>query len=97
MSSRAGATLIFDPVAHVHAGVVQLSIARMIKVKAFGLITTRLPDGSKGYSLLVFITVEDFQPIQLGLGFTLRGIGGISGSIARSTRTALREGWRAAR
>ena len=42
-------------------------------VKAFGLIATKLPDGSKGYSLIVFITAEDFRPIPLGMGFTLHG------------------------
>ena len=44
---------------------------------AFGLIATRMPDGSPGYSLIVFVTAEDFRPIPLGMGFTLQGIGGM--------------------
>ena len=55
----------------------QLSLHDQITLKAFGLIATRMPDGSRGYSLIVFITAEDFRPIPLGLGFTLLGIGGM--------------------
>ena len=55
----------------------QLSLHDQLTLTAFGLISTRMPDGSTGYSLLVFITAEDFQPIPLGLGFTLQGIGGM--------------------
>ena len=38
-----------------------------------------MPDGSKGFSLLISITAQGFQPIQLGLGFRLSGIGGLIG------------------
>ena len=48
----------------------QLSLRDDITLKAFGLIATRMPDGSRGYSLIVFITAEDFRPIPLPLGFT---------------------------
>ena len=41
---------------------------RASRVKAFGLIATKMPDGSKGYSMIVFITAEDFQPIPIGMG-----------------------------
>ena len=71
----------------------QLSLHEQITLKAFGLIATRMPDGSRGYSLLVFITAEDFRPIPLGLGFTLHGIGGmVGGATARSTRTCCAQG-----
>jgi hypothetical protein len=50
-----------------------------IALKAIGLITTRMPDGSKGFSLLIIITVEFGTGIQLGFGFTLIGVGGILG------------------
>ena len=46
-------------------------VAGQLTLKAFGLIATRMPDGSRGYSLIVFITAEGFRPIPLGLGFTL--------------------------
>jgi hypothetical protein len=72
-----GGMVFHDPVNALYAGVLQLSVHESINVSAFGLIATRLPDGSKGYSLIVFITADGFQPIQLGLGFTLLGIGGM--------------------
>ncbi|MDP9437471.1 MAG: hypothetical protein M3P49_01785, partial [Actinomycetota bacterium] len=49
-----------------------------IALKAIGLLSTRMPDGSKGFSLLIIITAE-FPPIQLGYGFTLSGVGGLIG------------------
>ena len=55
----------------------QLSLHDQLTLTAFGLIATRMPDGSRGYSLIVFITAEDFRPIPLGMGFTLLGIGGM--------------------
>lgn len=72
-----GGVLFRDPLQPLYAGVLQLSVHEVIDVTAFGLIATRLPDGSKGYSLLVFITADGFQPIQLGMGFSLLGIGGM--------------------
>ena len=61
-------------------------------MKAFGLIATRMPDGSRGYSLIVFITAEDFQPIPLGMGFTLLGIGGMVAINRTFDEDALRAG-----
>ncbi len=72
-----GGTLTRDPVQGLYAGAMQLSISDAFTVTAFGLISTKMPDGSPGYSLIVFITAEDFQPIPLGMGFTLQGIGGM--------------------
>lgn len=46
---------------------------------AIGLITTRLPDGSKGFSMLIIIGVTFSPPIQLVMGFTLSGVGGLLG------------------
>ncbi|HEX6731664.1 MAG TPA: DUF6603 domain-containing protein [Pyrinomonadaceae bacterium] len=72
-----GGFLRFDFEKHEYSGVLQLEIAEKISVKAIGLLNTRLPDGSKGYSLVLLIFVEGFTPIQLGLGFALTGIGGL--------------------
>jgi hypothetical protein len=72
-----GGFLFHDPAQHLYAGVLQLSLHERITLTAFGLVATRMPDGSPGYSLVVFITAEDFRPIPLGLGFTLQGIGGM--------------------
>ena len=70
----------------------QLSLREQITLKAFGLIATRMPDGSRGYSLIVFITAEDFRPIPLGLGFTLLGIGGMVAVNRTFDEDVMREG-----
>jgi hypothetical protein len=72
-----GGFLYHDKVQEVYAGVMELSIKERITVKAFGLIATKMPDGSKGFSMIVFITAEGFQPIPVGMGATLQGIGGM--------------------
>ena len=76
----------------IYAGVMQLSLHEQITLTAFGLIATRMPDGSRGYSLLIFITAEDFRPIPLGLGFTLQGIGGMVAVHRTFDENVLREG-----
>ena len=72
-----GGFLFHDEAQGLYAGALQLSLHEQLTLKAYGLIATRMPDGSAGYSLLIFITAEDFRPIQLGMGFTLLGIGGM--------------------
>src|SRR5262249_35792036 len=72
-----GGALAHDDAQHLYAGELQLSLHDTITVKAIGLITTEMPDGSPGFSLLILITAEDFDPIQLGLGFNLQAIGGL--------------------
>jgi Family of unknown function (DUF6603) len=87
-----GGFLFHDKVQQVYAGVMQLSLKERITVKAFGLIATKMPDGSKGYSIIVFITVEDFQPIPVGMACTLRGIGGMIAINRTFNEDAMREG-----
>ena len=72
----------------------QLSLKERITVKAFGLIATKMPDGSKGFSLIVFITAEDFQPFPIGMGATLRGIGGMIAINRTFDEEAMRAGLR---
>jgi hypothetical protein len=87
-----GGYLFFDREAEQYAGTLQLKVGSLT-LSAIGLLTTRLPDGSPGYSLLLIITGE-FPPIQLGYGFTLTGVGGLLG-VNRSTNVeALRAGVR---
>ena len=76
---KGGGYLYFDFDKEEYAGVFELSIAEIVTVKAIGLITTRMPDGSKGFSLLIIITAEFATGIQLGFGFTLLGVGGLLG------------------
>jgi hypothetical protein len=74
-----GGYLYFDFDKEEYAGVLELDLSGIVSVTAVGLITTRMPDGSKGFSLLLIITAEFGSPIQLGFGFTLSGVGGLLG------------------
>jgi hypothetical protein len=87
-----GGFLFHDPAQGLYAGAMQLSLHERITLKAFGLIATRMPGGSRGYSMLIFITAEDFQPIPLGLGFNLLGIGGMVGVNRTFDQEVLRQG-----
>jgi hypothetical protein len=73
-----GGYLYFDQKNEQYAGIIQLEVKGGIALKAIGLLTTRLPDGSKGFSLVIIISGE-FPPIQLGFGFSLNGVGGLVG------------------
>lgn len=88
-----GGYLFFDTENEEYAGALELSIAGIVTVKAIGLITTKLPDGSKGFSLLIIISAE-FTPIQLGFGLTLNGVGGLLGLNRTVVLQALRDGVR---
>jgi hypothetical protein len=87
-----GGFLFHDAAQGVYAGVLQLSLHGMMTLKAFGLIATKMPDGRAGYSLIIFITAEDFRPIPLGLGFTLQGVGGMVAVHRTFDVDVLREG-----
>lgn len=76
---KGGGFLNFDPDREEYDGMLELSIAEIVSVKAIGLITTKMPDGSKGFSLLLILTSEFGSGIQLGFGFTLIGVGGLLG------------------
>ena len=90
---KGGGYLFFDPDNGEYAGIAELSIAEIVTVKAIGLITTKMPDGSDGFSLLLIITAE-FSPIQLGFGFTLNGLGGLLGLNRSVLLDVLRDGVR---
>jgi hypothetical protein len=72
-----GGFISFDPPNARYFGALELQVYG-IGVKAFGIIETKFPDGHQGYSFLIIISAE-FTPIQLGLGFTLNGVGGLVG------------------
>jgi hypothetical protein len=87
-----GGFVKFDPDKGEYAGILDLRIVDTIAVKAIGLLITRMPDGGKGYSLMVIITAEGFAPIQLGYGFKLTGIGGLVAINRTFDEEALRSG-----
>ena len=74
-----GGYLFFNYEKEEYAGAMELTIAGFISAKAIGLITTKMPDGSKGFSMLIIITAEFMPAFQLGFGFTLMGVGGLLG------------------
>ena len=87
-----GGYLAHDERLYQYAGAVQLQFSA-IALKALGIVTTRQPDGSPGFSLLIIISAE-FTPIQLGFGFTLIGVGGLLGLNRTTDVPALRAGVR---
>ena len=76
---RGGGFLFIDPDRGEYAGALELTFSEIVSLKAIGLITTKMPDGSKGFSLLIIITAEFGSGIQLGFGFTLLAVGGLLG------------------
>jgi hypothetical protein len=76
---KGGGYLYFDFDKEEYAGALELSVIDFLTLTAVGLVTTRMPDGSKGFSLLIIITAEFGTGIQLGFGFTLVGVGGLLG------------------
>ena len=65
-----------------YAGVLDVRLGP-IEAKAFGILDTHVPGG---FSLIVAISAEFFPPIEIALGFTLNGVGGIVG-IERALNT----------
>jgi hypothetical protein len=91
---KGGGYLFFAPDQGEYAGALELTVADFLSLKAIGLITTRMPDGTSGFSLLVIITAEFGSGLQLGFGFTLLGVGGLLG-VNRTVRLdALMQGVR---
>lgn len=88
-----GGFLEFDDPNKRYAGILQLQ-AGGIELVAIGLITTRMPDGSEGFSLLINIGVVFMPPIELSFAFTLSGVGGLLGYNRRMDVEALRDGLR---
>jgi hypothetical protein len=90
-----GGFLYLDADKGEYAGGLELQFQEFIHIKAIGLLNTKMPDGSQGFSLLVIITAE-FVPIQLGFGFTLIGVGGLLGVnrtvLYEDLRTGVRDG-----
>jgi hypothetical protein len=67
------------PDVHEYDGILQLQLEG-IGIGAIGLLNTVLPDGSKGFSLLLILYAQfEDAPVQLGFGFELTGLGGLVG------------------
>lgn len=91
---KGGGFLFIDTERGEYAGALELTLAGFISLKALGIINTRMPDGSSGFSLLIIISVEFGAGLQLGFGFTLLGVGGLLGLNRTMRLDALAEGVR---
>jgi hypothetical protein len=76
---KGGGYLKFDFDRGEYSGAIELVFSGFLNLKAIGLITTKMPDGSPGFSLLIIITAEFATGLQLGFGFTLLSVGGLIG------------------
>jgi hypothetical protein len=76
---KGGGYLSIDTQRGEYSGALQLEIADFLSVSAIGLISTKNPDGTPGFSLLIIITADFGPGIQLGFGFTLNAVGGLLG------------------
>ena len=74
-----GGFLYIDKDRGEYAGALQLEIANFLSVAAIGLISTKMPDGTPGFSLLIILTADFGAGIQLSFGFTLLAVGGLLG------------------
>lgn len=91
---KGGGYLFIDPDRGEYAGALELALFGVVTVKAIGIISTRMPDGSSGFSLLIAMSVEFGTGIQLGFGFTLLAVGGIVGLNRTMNLQALADGVR---
>ena len=89
---KGGGYLYIDPERGEYAGMLELAFGP-VSIKAIGILTTKLPGDAKGWALLLLVFGE-FQPIQLGFGFTLNGVGGIIGLQHGVSIGALQDGLR---
>jgi hypothetical protein len=83
-----GGSLFYDADKQHYGGVLELAVLDQFSVKAIALLTT----GAGSFSLMALVFVEDFAPIQLGMGFTLNGVGGAIAINRRVAVEALRAG-----
>ena len=77
---KGGGFLFFAPEQGEYAGALELTVADFLSLKAIGLITTRMPDGSNGFSLLVIITAEFGAGCSSASASRCIGVGGLLGA-----------------
>lgn len=72
-----GGSILHDPDLGTYFGTMDLAIRGGLTAKAIGLIATKNADGTKGFSMVVILTIELATPWPLGMGFNLQGFGGM--------------------
>lgn len=89
---KGGGFLLLDFDKGEYAGAIELYFEGLFGFSAIGIINTKFPDGSKGFSLLLLINVTFDTPITLGYNFYLTGIGGLIGLHRTISTAALQKG-----
>jgi hypothetical protein len=89
---KGGGYLMLDFENGRYAGALELDFSGLFGFTAIGIITTKFPDGSEGFSLLLLINVTFGTPIALGFNFYLSGVGGLIGLHRTMNTEAIRKG-----
>ena len=85
---KGGGFLLLDYDNNRYTGALNLQVLEKFEVNAFGILVTQLPSGQQGFSLIALLSARFTPPVQLGLGFTLNGLGGLLG-LHRTANTDL--------
>ena len=72
-----GGSILHDPDQGIYFGTLDLAFRGGLTMQAICLIGTKLPDGTKGFSLVAILTFELGNPFPIGMGFFLEGFGGM--------------------
>jgi hypothetical protein len=91
---RLGGFLLIDSERGRYIGGIEIAILGKLELTAIGIITTKNPDGSPGFSLLFIISMILPVPISMSYGFFFGGAGGLLGLNRGLDLDALRNGLR---
>src|SRR5207342_2524137 len=89
---KGGGFLLLDYEKGEYAGALELDFQGLFGFTAIGIINTKFPDGSEGFSLLLLINVTFATPIALGFNFYLAGVGGLIGLNRTVSTLSLQKG-----
>lgn len=84
---KGGGFLAIDPPQYF--GILSLTFEETFDLTVMGLISTEMPGETSGFSM-IFSILAQFQPIQIGFGFALNGVGGLIGIHRSMNETGLR-------
>ncbi|MBA4056537.1 MAG: hypothetical protein C0490_17615, partial [Marivirga sp.] len=87
---KGGGYVYLDSDKGEYIGALELKFGKRVTLKAICIINTKIP--GVDYSFLVIITTEFDPSLEIGLGFSLKGVGGIFGLHRTINIEALKEG-----
>jgi len=86
-----GGFLAMDAEEGSYMGGLTLAFSKF-SLSAIGILNTKMPDGSEGFSLLIIITASFGSGIPIGMNFNLKGVGGLLGIHRTVMQDPMREG-----